>query len=111
MSEVSELSPLAPVWSPPAVAAGSLVPEMPMGHGSETVDTQGLKPGPRGTRQCKCRGEVLEMKGNYGWIEAFKDLDHPDAGKHGGHVYVHKRDSRDTLLAGDIVEFYLYADH
>merc|ERR1719229_523356 len=66
--------------------------------------------GPRGTRQRRCRGEVLVMLGHYGWIAAAEDIDHPDADKNGGRIYVHKRDANGPLLAGDVVDFYLYAD-
>jgi len=71
---------------------------------------QGLQPGPRGSRRCQCRGEVLVMLGHYGWIAALEEIDHPDVGKNGGRIYVSWKDTRGTLLAGDIVAFFLYAD-
>lgn len=53
------------------------------------------------------------MLGYYGWILPFDGIDHADIGKTGGRIYVHQRDvmSRTKLVPGDIVSFYLYADH
>jgi len=71
-----------------------------------------VRPAARGSWQCFCRGEVVMMRGNYGWLAAYADIDHPDADKHEGHVYIHMRDvkTKGELFAGDLVTFYLYAD-
>jgi len=70
-----------------------------------------MKPGTRGSRQSWCRGEFLMMAGHYGWIMSLDSIDHPDAGKHGGDIYIAKRDlGGKTFKKGDIVGFYLYAD-
>lgn len=52
------------------------------------------------------------MLGHYGWLMTFEEIDHPDVGKTGGRVYVHKRDVvKGALLSqGDTVSFYLYVD-
>lgn len=52
------------------------------------------------------------MLGHYGWIMAFGEIDHPDVGKTGGRIYVHKRDLAKSvsLVQGDVVSFYLYVD-
>jgi len=52
------------------------------------------------------------MLGHYGWIMAFGDIDHPDVGKTGGRIYVHKRDLAKgvSLVQGDLVSFFLYID-
>jgi len=71
-----------------------------------------LKPAMRGERRGCWWGEILVMLGHYGWIMAFDEIDHPDAGKTAGRIYVHKRDVMKgvSLVQGDIVSFYLYAD-
>jgi len=71
-----------------------------------------LHPATRGSWQCFCHGEVVMMRGNYGWLAVYGDIDHPDAAKHEGHIYVHKRDVvvGEDLVEGDPVSFYLYAD-
>jgi hypothetical protein len=52
------------------------------------------------------------MLGHYGWIMACGDIDHPDVGKTGGRIYVHKRDLAKgvSLVQGDAVSFFLYVD-
>lgn len=52
------------------------------------------------------------MLGHYGWIKALQRIDHPDAGKHGGRIYVHRKDfrSRSDPQSGDEVVFCVYAD-
>jgi hypothetical protein len=79
---------------------------------STEASEQILKPSQRGTWQCHCFGEVLVMLGHYGWIMPFGEVEHPDVGKTGGRIYVHKRDVQSgvKLLQGDVVSFYLYAD-
>jgi len=72
-----------------------------------------IQPAARGERKSLCHGEVLVMLGHYGWIMSLDDIDHPDAGKNGGRIYVNKRDVIEDdgpLVAGDSVVFYLYAD-
>eukprot|EP00930_Biecheleria_cincta_P073451 TRINITY_DN6073_c4_g1_i1.p1 TRINITY_DN6073_c4_g1~~TRINITY_DN6073_c4_g1_i1.p1 ORF type:complete len:539 (-),score=96.10 TRINITY_DN6073_c4_g1_i1:7-1602(-) len=60
-------------------------------------------------------GTVHAWKGRYGWITPDSPIDHPEAKKHRGQVYVHANDVegyRDaTIAAGDRVSFVLYADH
>jgi cold shock CspA family protein len=81
---------------------------------SEKVESsqKGLKPGARGSLLRFCRGKVLSMLSQYGWLMALGDIDHPSVEKHGGDVYIHKDDvvGGDTLRPGDIVTFYLYVD-
>jgi len=71
-----------------------------------------LHPAPRGSWQCFCRGEVVMMRGHYGWLAVYGDIHHPDAAKHQGHIYVSKNDvvAGEDLVEGDRVSFYLYAD-
>jgi cold shock CspA family protein len=78
----------------------------------EKLAKRSLQPAARGKYQCHCWGEVLVMLGHYGWIRPFEEIDHPDAVKTGGRIYVHKRDVRSDgkLVQGDVVSFYLYSD-
>jgi hypothetical protein len=71
-----------------------------------------LCPAAKGSLLCFCRGEVVEMLAHYGWLMIYGNVDHPLAGKHGGHVYVSKRDIKcdRPLEAGEVVTFYLYED-
>lgn len=87
--------------------------------GSSDLEVNGQKvnapiqPAARGERKSLCHGELLVMLGHYGWIMSLDDIDHPDAGKNGGRIYVNKRDviaDDGPLTAGDRVLFYLYAD-
>jgi cold shock CspA family protein len=78
----------------------------------EKISKRSLQPATRGKYQCYCWGEVLVMLGHYGWIRPYEEIDHPDAEKTGGRIYVHKRDvkSAGKLIQGDVVSFYLYSD-
>jgi len=82
------------------------------GNDSSANAPQPLQPAKKGERRCFCQGEILVMLGHYGWILSFNDIDHPDVGKTGGRIYVHKKDVIDAKqpVAGDVVSFYLYAD-
>merc|ERR1711957_507870 len=37
-------------------------------------------------------GTVIHFKGNAGWLTLAEKVDHPEAAKHGGKIYVHKKD-------------------
>jgi len=52
------------------------------------------------------------MKGQYGWLRPYGDIDHALAGEHGGHIFVNKQDIANghVLTAGDAVTFFLYMD-
>lgn len=78
----------------------------------EQVKTQKIKPATRGSLLQFCRGEVLSMLSNFGWLMVYGAIDHPAAEKHEGDIYLHKDDVVDgkTLYPGDIVNFYLYVD-
>lgn len=92
--------------------AGSASSEMVVDITPEQQAKHTLVPAARGTYLCRCLGEVLVMLGHYGWIKPSQEIDHPDSGKNGGRIYVHKRDIKsDVKLAqGDVVSFYLYSD-
>jgi len=52
------------------------------------------------------------MLGHYGWIMALQDIDHSEADRHGGRIYLRASDLRPgyTPKQGDEVTFFLYAD-
>lgn len=58
-------------------------------------------------------GEVLEWKGNFGWVKATEAIEHEAAALRGGKIYVHKQDLADGLEAltvGASVNFTVYVD-
>mmetsp|Transcript_54256 Transcript_54256/g.117332 ORF Transcript_54256/g.117332 Transcript_54256/m.117332 type:complete len:287 (-) Transcript_54256:28-888(-) len=71
-----------------------------------------LRPGMRGSRSCVCRGEVLVLLGNYGWISPLDAIAHPATALNGGRVYVHWYDTvgQSLIDVGSRVIFYLYVD-
>jgi len=71
-----------------------------------------LRPSRRGERTCLCSGVLQETKGHYGWILPRHKIDHPDAQKHQGAVYLDTRDIRpgSRLCKSDEVVFFLYSD-
>jgi len=71
-----------------------------------------VRPSPRGSRSCLCSGVLQETKGHYGWILPEQRIEHPDASKHRGMVYLDTRDIRpgSPLRKGSAVAFYLYVD-
>jgi len=84
--------------------------------GGDSQDAQSsqksTKPAARGSLLRFCRGKVLAMLNQYGWLMLDGEVDHPSVQKHGGDVYIHKADVVDgeTLCPGDSVTFYLYVD-
>lgn len=80
--------------------------------GRTEARTEPLRPAVRGTHRCLCTGEFLVMLGHYGWIMALQDIDHPEADRHGGRIYLRATDLRPgcTPKQGDEVTFFLYAD-
>jgi hypothetical protein len=84
--------------------------------GGDSQDAQSsqktTKPAARGSLLRFCRGKVLAMLNQYGWLMLYGEVDHPSVQKHGGDVYIHKADvvGGETLCLGDIVTFYLYVD-
>jgi len=57
-------------------------------------------------------GEVFEWKDTYGWIKATGPVDHPQAGKRDGKIYVNKKDinGATVLEKGQKVSFTVYED-
>mmetsp|Transcript_45587 Transcript_45587/g.126521 ORF Transcript_45587/g.126521 Transcript_45587/m.126521 type:complete len:593 (+) Transcript_45587:48-1826(+) len=61
----------------------------------------------------RMKGQVIAWKGNYGWIASDTRIDHPDAKRHDGAVYVHARDTEGgvELQLGQRVSFRTYVDN
>lgn len=62
----------------------------------------------------RAEGSLLEWKCRYGWICPDEPVDHPEAGKHNGRIFLSVSDigtaSVDDLVAGTRLSFGLYAD-
>jgi len=80
--------------------------------GRSEAKVEPLRPAVSGTHRCLCTGEFLVMLGHYGWIMSLQDIDHPEADRHGGRIYLRATDLRPgcTPKQGDEVTFFLYAD-
>lgn len=80
--------------------------------GSSCGGTKEISPASHGSKSAKCRGEFLVMLGHYGWIMSMQPINHPDAARHGGRIYVNRKDfrARSEPQPGDEVEFCVYAD-
>jgi len=77
----------------------------------------GMKGGPDLERQpvseAVAQGEVVEWKGNFGWIKPKEgSIDHEALARRGGRVYVHKQDLQgvESLEQGTSVKFKVYVD-
>jgi hypothetical protein len=72
----------------------------------------GFFPGKRGEKSSLCRGKLLVMLGHYGWIAPSQSVNHPDANRRGGRIYLSRKDIRScaSLEVGAEVEFFLYVD-
>lgn len=59
-------------------------------------------------------GEIIEWRGTFGWIQPSEPVDHVEAAKRRGRVYVHAKDCVDPkfrgFAPGDLVQFFCYAD-
>lgn len=58
-------------------------------------------------------GRVVDWKGKYGWIEPQCVIEHPDIGRHRGHIFVHSEDvvpKWKSLTVGSLIECHLYYD-
>jgi len=80
--------------------------------GRSDAKVEPLHPAERGSHLCVCTGQFLVMLGHYGWIMASQDIDHPDADRHGGRIYLRAADLRSGARPkeGDEVTFFIYSD-
>jgi len=61
--------------------------------------------------QTRVTGKVLEWKGTFGWIKPTAPIQHPEASKHGGKVYLGQEDVEEEIAGiGAMVSFFAYAD-
>jgi len=62
----------------------------------------------------RCQGSLLEWKGKFGWISPDTPIEHPEARKHGGRVFLSGTDlgsvSEKSLIAGLRLSYNAYAD-
>lgn len=57
-------------------------------------------------------GEVIDWRGNYGWLVAHDGLDHPMANRRQGKIYLSAKDivGGEQLQVGQLVQFHVFAD-
>merc|ERR1712066_913984 len=59
----------------------------------------------------KFTGEVVSFKGKFGYIQPDEEVDHPDAKKKDGKIWVSVNDIEgDELTVGQTVSFHIYTD-
>lgn len=59
----------------------------------------------------KITGSILDWKGSFGWIRPDVQIDHPEARKNGGKIYLSTSDVEAEIEGiGSQVSFYVYAD-
>lgn len=76
------------------------------------ISCKAIRPGEKGQKSTKCRGQMLAVLGSYGWILPHDNICHPDCERHAGRIWVHKSDFRkgSKPQESDEVEFFLYVD-
>eukprot|EP00419_Tripos_fusus_P063804 CAMPEP_0172918696 /NCGR_PEP_ID=MMETSP1075-20121228/200684_1 /TAXON_ID=2916 /ORGANISM="Ceratium fusus, Strain PA161109" /LENGTH=239 /DNA_ID=CAMNT_0013778403 /DNA_START=148 /DNA_END=864 /DNA_ORIENTATION=+ len=58
-------------------------------------------------------GELLDWKGSFGWIKPHEPVDHPQAVKRNGNIYVAKKDLQGEtgpLHVGQLLQFHVFVD-
>lgn len=57
-------------------------------------------------------GEVLYMGRAFGWVKPLEEVTHEAATKHGGKIYLHKKDIAEgtEVKKGSMVTFHMYVD-
>jgi hypothetical protein len=59
-------------------------------------------------------GELLDWKGSFGWIKPHEPVDHPQAVKRNGNLYVAKKDMQGEtgpLHVGQLLQFHVFVDN
>jgi len=71
-----------------------------------------LRPGRRGEQSCLCSGHIQEVKSDGAWLLPHHEIDHVDAWKHRGSIFLEAVDLFTDTIAkkGDSVVFYLFAN-
>lgn len=100
--------PTPPASKPPAAAA-------PQGQKRALTPTAGGKPAGKRQRvtELEVTGEVLEWKGNFGFISSYDSIDHPAAKKNDGRIKVVASNivgEEKELKEGQLVQFHVFAD-
>uniref|UniRef100_A0A7S4RVU0 Uncharacterized protein n=1 Tax=Alexandrium monilatum TaxID=311494 RepID=A0A7S4RVU0_9DINO len=120
ISELKSLSDIASEGKKSKTKAGQLKECKDKGKGKgKGKKGKGKQPRPSGPdlprthfSQEPMTGEVVEWKGKYGWIRPSTPVDHPDAGKHKGRLYIHQSDLLyvDVLEEGMVCRFHVFSD-
>lgn len=97
--------------SPPLPQANAQVSGSSMGSGPGGVKPNANLPRERVTLVATT-GEVIEWRGNYGWLLAHDGLDHPMANRRQGKIYLAAKDivGGEQLQVGQLVQFHVFAD-
>lgn len=71
-----------------------------------------MQPAQKGQKSCLCSGHIHKNDGDHAWILPHHEIDHPDAWKCRGSIFLDMIDvCADTALkVGNVVVFYLYAN-
>lgn len=58
------------------------------------------------------QGTVIGWRGSFGWVRATTPLNHPEAAKHSGKIFLHRSDveGESRIKNGTTVSFFLYSD-
>mmetsp|Transcript_52271 Transcript_52271/g.132051 ORF Transcript_52271/g.132051 Transcript_52271/m.132051 type:complete len:313 (+) Transcript_52271:92-1030(+) len=83
--------------------------------GSPDPDWDDFPGSPGGSRRPAVRGRItgriVEWKNKFGWIESDQPIDHPEARRKGGKIYLSQEDVAEVISGvGAHVSFYVYAD-
>jgi len=75
------------------------------GHGPQPVQQRRL------VSTKRVHGQVLDWHGNFGWIQALQPVEHPEAHRNQGRIYMAGEDVQEDLSGvGADVTFFLYQD-
>jgi hypothetical protein len=71
-----------------------------------------MLPGQKGEKSCLCSGRIHKTNGDHFWILPHHDIDHPDAWKLRGSIFLDANDvcADVELRVGSVVVFYLFAN-
>eukprot|EP00931_Biecheleriopsis_adriatica_P043974 TRINITY_DN25126_c0_g1_i1.p1 TRINITY_DN25126_c0_g1~~TRINITY_DN25126_c0_g1_i1.p1 ORF type:complete len:486 (-),score=127.22 TRINITY_DN25126_c0_g1_i1:25-1482(-) len=59
----------------------------------------------------RVQGTILDWRGKFGWVQAAQPIDHPDAERTGGKIYLAAEDVQEELQGiGAAVTFFVYVD-
>lgn len=105
--------PAAEAEAVPAAEAAAAAPPTPA-EGEPLADEQ--KESRERVQVSRVTGLVVEWRGYMGWIQPFTKIDHAQASKHQGRVYLSTKDITQygdlnlRVKEGRVVDFYVYVD-